>query len=127
MDTNVIMLVGVLCAVIISGVLGMILDTIYYVEFKGVYWVIGIIGGIICGASLMFGFLHRPGKERRIMDYDKYEYIRTHYNVPCKYGARVEYNGKPGTVIGVINAYAKVRLDGDKKARPYHPADLTWL
>jgi hypothetical protein len=55
-------------------------------------------------------------------------YVRNHYNVPAKRGARVAYHGKPGTVVGATH-YVHVRLDGEGFAKPYHPKDegLVWL
>jgi len=55
-------------------------------------------------------------------------WIRKHYKVPAKRGMRVRYTGKTGTVqLGTITAarqgYLQVRLDGERKAKSYHP---TW-
>lgn len=50
-------------------------------------------------------------------------YIKLHYNVPACIGRRVTCSGKPGIIVGTINQYIEVLLDGDKYARPYHP---TW-
>jgi hypothetical protein len=56
-------------------------------------------------------------------------YIRTAYQVPAKRGGRVRYIGTfvPlfGTIVGATKSgHLKVRMDGDKRAKKYHP---TWL
>jgi hypothetical protein len=55
------------------------------------------------------------------------DYIRKTYGVPAKRGARVEYSGGKsplfGTITGSRSAYIRVRLDGDKTSKPFHP---TW-
>lgn len=48
-------------------------------------------------------------------------YIRSYYNVPAKRGARVRYNGKPGVIVGSNGARLKIRLDGERSAKAYHP------
>jgi hypothetical protein len=55
------------------------------------------------------------------------DYIRDYYGVPAKRGARVEYEGKPGTVTGTSGPHITVKLDGGKHSLPYHPDDLKWL
>lgn len=57
------------------------------------------------------------------------EYIRQTYGVPAVPGRRVRcYDGRTGTIIGHINAYIEVRLDGRKNGLPYHPTDgITYL
>jgi hypothetical protein len=54
-------------------------------------------------------------------------YIRDHYNVPARRGARVIYHGdgtpKSGTIVGTKDAHLRIRLDGEQKIRSYHP---TW-
>lgn len=52
-----------------------------------------------------------------------FDYIRERYKVPAKRGARVTYEGRPGTVTGFRGAYIKVRLDGEQRESVYHP---TW-
>ncbi len=54
------------------------------------------------------------------------KYIREYYEVPAKRGKPVRYRGKAGVVTGSSGALVKVRLDGQKHARPYHPTDLEW-
>lgn len=55
------------------------------------------------------------------------QYIRDTYGVPAQRGARVEYTGNGSTIQGTItgsrNAHILVRLDGDRRAVPFHP---TW-
>ncbi len=50
-------------------------------------------------------------------------YIREAYKVPAKRGARVLINGWPGTIVGAYKQYLRIRLDGQKIVRLYHP---TW-
>ena len=51
-------------------------------------------------------------------------YIREFYKVPAKRGGRVLVNGCwAGTIVGTDGQYLKVRLDGSRVARRYHP---TW-
>lgn len=59
------------------------------------------------------------------MKYDPFDYIRQAYNVPAKRGARVEFKGKPGTILRARGAHIIVQLDGQpsSKAGIYHP---TW-
>lgn len=49
--------------------------------------------------------------------------IRGYYKVPAFRGARVKALQRPGTITGSDGAYIRVRLDGEKLARAYHP---TW-
>lgn len=56
-----------------------------------------------------------------------FDYIRNYYGVPAKRGARVEYQGKLGTVTGTSGPHVTVKLDGSKLSFPYHPTDLRWL
>jgi hypothetical protein len=55
-------------------------------------------------------------------------YIRRHYGVPAKRGARIEYAAfeqpKPGTIVGSKGAHLRIRLDGQKRIRTYHPTFL---
>ena len=56
------------------------------------------------------------------------DYIRNYYKVPAKKGGRVEYEGKPGTIVGSRNAYLLIRLDGEKEVGSYHPTyNITYL
>jgi hypothetical protein len=54
-------------------------------------------------------------------------WIRTNYQVPAKLRGRVRYTGGKEPRLGVITAadgsYLRIRLDGDKRSRWYHP---TW-
>ena len=54
------------------------------------------------------------------------DYIRTTYGVPAKRGGRIAYGFegiglRTGTIIGARGAYLRIRLDGEKVARNYHP------
>ena len=55
------------------------------------------------------------------------EYIRDTYRVPARLQGRVEYTGgqapRLGTIVGVDGAHLCIMLDGEKRARRYHP---TW-
>ncbi len=51
------------------------------------------------------------------------DYIRTHYRVPAKKGARVKAYGKPGQITGADGPYVRIRLDGQKHSNNYHPTD----
>lgn len=52
--------------------------------------------------------------------------IRDTHGVPAKRGARVEYHGGldpvTGTVTSADGQYLRVRLDGEKRSRRFHPA-----
>ena len=50
-------------------------------------------------------------------------YIRRHYSVPAKRGARVEFDGQLGVITSCPGAYVRVRLDGQAHSVPVHP---TW-
>ena len=51
------------------------------------------------------------------------EYIRNYYKVPAKRGAKIQYKGQNGTIVGALNGCLRVRLEGEKKIKTYHP---TW-
>lgn len=55
------------------------------------------------------------------------DYIRRRYQVPAKRGGRVIYTGekteKQGVIASARGGYLRIRMDGEKHARPYHP---TW-
>ncbi len=55
------------------------------------------------------------------------KWIRDNYGVPAKRGGRVEFTGhaeaKLGTITSAKGAHLNIRLDGTKRARPFHP---TW-
>lgn len=56
------------------------------------------------------------------------EYIRRNYRVPVRLGAPVRFEGKNGRVCSVNGPYVRIRLDGETKARLYHPTwHITWL
>jgi hypothetical protein len=51
-------------------------------------------------------------------------YIREYYGVPARRGGRVMYRGQlTGTIVGSYGAYLRIRMDGSRHARVYHP---TW-
>ena len=43
-------IIGIL-AVALSGVIGMLLDTVWGIDFRGIYWFVGLIGGTIWGLA----------------------------------------------------------------------------
>lgn len=47
--------------------------------------------------------------------------IRDRYGVPAKRGARVEFEGRPGTIVSSRGHHLGIRLDGDRIVLPYHP------
>jgi len=51
--------------------------------------------------------------------------IRRHRGVPAKIRMRVfsRHNHRYGTIVWYTSGYLKIRLDGDRHARCYHP---TW-
>jgi hypothetical protein len=51
------------------------------------------------------------------------QYIRDYYRVPAKRGARLAFQGRPGTIVGSSHQYLRVRLDGDTSTVLLHP---TW-
>lgn len=59
-------------------------------------------------------------------------YIRSHYGVPARRGARVEYIGhapvRQGVITSARSGRLMVRLDGEKLSYPFHPTcDLNYL
>lgn len=50
-------------------------------------------------------------------------YVRAYYRVPAERGGRVEAEGKPGRITSFAGAHIRIRLDGEKHSRPWHP---TW-
>lgn len=57
------------------------------------------------------------------IDKTSFGYVRAYYGVPAKRGARVVADGKPGRITSGDGAHIRVRLDGEKHSRPWHP---TW-
>lgn len=55
------------------------------------------------------------------------EYVRRSYRVPAKRGGRVVYTGegspKLGTIRSSSNGRLNIQLDGETRARKFHP---TW-
>ena len=49
-------------------------------------------------------------------------YVRRYYGVPAKRGMRVVADGKPGLIVGFSDQYIRVRLDGERVVRNWHPA-----
>jgi hypothetical protein len=49
------------------------------------------------------------------------EYIRKYYNVPAEQGGRIEYDGRPGIIVGAQGPYLQIRLDGEQRVGSYHP------
>jgi hypothetical protein len=56
-----------------------------------------------------------------------FEDICAQFNVPAKKGARVVYQGQPGTVTTARGLMVRVRLDGMTWSRPYMPDELEWI
>jgi len=54
---------------------------------------------------------------RNVMDF-----IRKHYDVPAKVGMRVKTEKGKGYIVGsAAGAHLRVRIDGEKKSRYFHP------
>ncbi len=51
------------------------------------------------------------------------DYIRKAYGVPAKRGGRVNCEGRHGVITGTRGPYLRIRIDGEKASRLYHP---TW-
>jgi hypothetical protein len=53
------------------------------------------------------------------------EYIRKFYGVPAKRGGRIIYGASGyGTIVGSMGAYLRIRMDGEKQVKSYHPQHL---
>ncbi|MGW0577332.1 hypothetical protein ACWD25_15445 [Streptomyces sp. NPDC002920] len=52
------------------------------------------------------------------------EWIRRQYDVPARHGMRIEYDGKPATIIGAGGGYLRFRIDGEKRRTIGHPCYL---
>jgi hypothetical protein len=52
-----------------------------------------------------------------------FEYIRKYYGVPAKRGMKVIADGDLVEITGAKGAYLRIRLNGEKNSRTYHP---TW-
>ena len=57
------------------------------------------------------------------IDRSSFGYVRAYYGVPARRGARVIADGNPGRITSGDGAHIRVRLDGEKRSRPWHP---TW-
>lgn len=61
------------------------------------------------------------------------KYIREYYGVPAEIGGRVIFNcpgigPRHGTITGAQNAHIRIKLDGEKVSKPYHPTwNLTYV
>ena len=49
------------------------------------------------------------------------EWIRRTYDVPARHGMRIEYDGKPATIVGAGGGYLRFRIDGEKRRTVGHP------
>lgn len=49
------------------------------------------------------------------------EWIRRYYDVPARHRMRIEYDGKPATIVGASNASLRIRIDGERRILPTHP------
>jgi hypothetical protein len=49
------------------------------------------------------------------------EWIRRTYDVPARHRMRIEYDGKPATIVGTRGPYLAFRVDGEKRIRADHP------
>jgi hypothetical protein len=50
-------------------------------------------------------------------------YIRGYYNVPAKRFGRIEFDGKPGVILGARGPYLRARVTGHSRIVSLHP---TW-
>lgn len=50
-------------------------------------------------------------------------YVRHHYGVPAAKGMKVLVDGKRGTIVGFVDAYLQVLLEGHEEPVNAHP---TW-
>lgn len=49
------------------------------------------------------------------------QWIRDYYKVPARIGGRVTYLGQPGQIVCAAGQYLRIRLDGEKRSRIFHP------
>lgn len=49
------------------------------------------------------------------------EWIRRTYDVPARHGMRIEFDGKPATIVGAGGGYLRFRIDGEKHRTVGHP------
>lgn len=52
---------------------------------------------------------------------DPFYYINQTYGLNVTMGTRIEYDGKPGTVVGISGSHLRIILDGESHDLPYHP------
>ena len=69
--------------------------------------------------------IHTAGFDRmtRTRDDVSLEYIREHYHVPAEMHRRVTVDGKPGVIVGAVDAHLLVLFDSGGFPAPAHP---TW-
>lgn len=53
----------------------------------------------------------------------RFDYVQHYYKVPAARDMRVTADGKPGVIVGATGSHLLVRLDGARRATPWHP---TW-
>lgn len=53
------------------------------------------------------------------------DYVKTHYRVPAKRGAKVIFEGNNGIITGARGAYLKVRIG--KLSQYCHPLELDYI
>jgi len=56
-----------------------------------------------------------------------FKYIRECYKVPARRGAQVICDGKHGVITSARYQYLRVRLEGEKRPRIYHPTDILYV
>lgn len=49
------------------------------------------------------------------------EWIRRYYDVPARNKMRIEYDGKPATIVGARGPYLAFRIDGERRITIDHP------
>ncbi|CUW31716.1 hypothetical protein [Streptomyces reticuli] len=49
------------------------------------------------------------------------EWIRRTYDVPARHRMRIEYDGKPATIVGTRGPHLAFRIDGEKHITISHP------
>lgn len=57
---------------------------------------------------------------------NKFAFIEIYYDVPCRDGAPVMYQGQTGRVIGISGHYVRVEFQ-DGSETNIHPQSLRWL
>lgn len=49
------------------------------------------------------------------------EWIRRNYGVPARHRMRIEYDGKPATIVGTRGPWLAFRVDGERRITTSHP------